>query len=269
MTIPERRRNAKGLGEEGDLDVARRQDVDRKGRMLDRGRSHVYFLQVGDGHRHKCDRSHSFLLGGQTPLSRAVRKKGFHNPSRVIWTVLNLRDLSQSIEAGRIRTDEIITMKTLRDTGVVGKKIKHGIKVLGEGASEFKHRVHLQVSKCSIKAEKAIEENGGTVRFAYYDKEGLKALLKPKVYLRKGWMLPDAPQHIPAKRAAAYDFVGKVLPETRLGASQEHFQPPKRKQEGHPALPAGRGHIKNRYKSRILIDYGKKRKEKEVQEVTN
>ncbi len=154
-------------------------------------------------------------------------------------------------------------MKTLRDSGVIGKKIPDGVKVLGNGTAQFKHCVHLQVSKCSIRAEKAIEQNGGTVRLVYYDKLRLRAMLRPKIYLRRGMMLPEPPLGVPFKRANAYDFVGEVLPETQIEANKQHFELPKRKQEGHPGLPPGKGHIKSRYRTRILIDYGKKGKDKE------
>jgi len=187
-----------------------------------------------------------------------VRKKGFHNPSRVEWTPLNLKHLGRCIDEGKIDTSEIVTMKSLRDSGVVGKKIRHGVKVLARGAEDFQHQVHLQVSKCSIEAEKAIEKNGGTVRLVYYDKTGLRALLKPEAYLKKGLMIPEPARHIPPKRMAAYDFIGDTLPETKIELNEEQFAAPTRKQPGHPGLPEGEGHIKNRYNSTIVIDYGKK-----------
>eukprot|EP00210_Caulerpa_lentillifera_P001168 g1124.t1 len=87
------------------------------------------------------------FAGGQTPLSRAVPKKGFHNPNRVQWVSLNLDRLSTAIETGLLKSNnEIITMKTLRDKGLVGKKIKDGVKILANGSENFHHKVHLQVT---------------------------------------------------------------------------------------------------------------------------
>lgn len=201
------------------------------------------------------------FVGGQTPLSRAVRKKGFHNPNRVDWTEVNLDQLRHCIKDGKLKTDAIITMKSLRDAGVVGKKIPHGVKILARGAEYFKHTVHLQVSKCSLKAEEAIERNGGTVRLVYYDKTGLRGLLKPEAYLKKGLMIPEPARYIPAKRRPAYDFPGDTLPDTALGHDNRHFETPERKQPGHPGLPPGTGHIKTRLRSTIVLDYGRKSRE--------
>ena len=180
--------------------------------------------------------------------------------------MLNLEKLSQWIRKGKVPTDEIITMKTLRDSGVVGKKVKHGVKVLGRGAASFKHRVHLQVSKCSIEAEKAIERSGGTVRMVYYDKTGLRALLKPHAYVKKGLMIPPPARYVPSKRIDAYDFPGDTQPKTQIDETDRHFQTPKRKEPGHPGLPEGTGHIKTRQARTILIDYGKKARKKRQEE---
>jgi len=198
------------------------------------------------------------IPGGQTPLSRAVRKKGFHNPNHVEWTALNLDRLSEGIEKGKVPTDEIITMKTLRDCDVVGKKIRHGVKILSRGSKTFRHRVHLQVSKCSIAAEKAIERNGGSVRLVYYDKTGLRALLKPQSYIKKGWMIPEPARFIPSRLARAYDFPGDTSPDTKIDTDSKRFETPERKKEDAPKLPQGKGHIKTRCNSKTVVDYGRK-----------
>lgn len=128
----------------------------------------------------------------------------------------------------------------------------------------FKTTTHLnlpliQVSKCSLKAEEAIERNGGSVRLVYYDREGLRGLLKPEAYVKKGLMIPQPARYVPSKLTDAYDFPGDTEVEKDLSQNPKHTQIPVRKQPDHPGLPEGRGHIKSRWKSRILIDYGKKK----------
>lgn len=113
---------------------------------------------IGSGRGKTCGRGHkgqkargggrkprAGFEGGQTPISLRFPKKGFKNPNSVEWTNLNLYHLQESIKKGILDTNEIITMKKLRDTGIVGKKIKHGIKILGHGADKFLiPNLHLQ-----------------------------------------------------------------------------------------------------------------------------
>ncbi len=91
--------------------------------------------------------------GGQMPLSRRVPKlKGFNNPFRVEYAVVNL----DAIEA--FDGDEI-TPDTLRAKGLVHK---HGlVKVLGRG--ELTRAVRVSAHGFSKSAEQAITAAGGSV----------------------------------------------------------------------------------------------------------
>src|SRR2546426_10009611 len=65
--------------------------------------------------------------GGQMPLHRRVPKRGFHNPFRVEYDVINLDTLAERFEAGAV-----ITLDALRDAGLLpgGRRL---VKVLGRG----------------------------------------------------------------------------------------------------------------------------------------
>ena len=91
--------------------------------------------------------------GGQMPLSRRVPKlKGFKNPFRVEYNVVNL-DTLQDFDG-----DEV-TPETLRGKGLVHK---HGlVKVLGRG--ELTRAVRVSAHAFSRSAEQAIVAAGGTV----------------------------------------------------------------------------------------------------------
>ncbi len=91
--------------------------------------------------------------GGQMPLQRRVPKlKGFKNPFRVEYTVINLDGL-QDMEG------DDITPETLRAHGLVHK---HGlVKVLGRG--QLERAVRVKAHAFSATAERAITEAGGTV----------------------------------------------------------------------------------------------------------
>src|SRR6516164_1015294 len=52
--------------------------------------------------------------GGQMPLHRRVPKRGFHNPFRVEYAVVNLDTLSAKFDSGTVVTPEL-----LRERGLV------------------------------------------------------------------------------------------------------------------------------------------------------
>src|SRR5271170_7555559 len=64
--------------------------------------------------------------GGQMPLRRRIPKRGFHNPTRVEYAVINVGMLN-NFPAG-----ETVTPELLRGVGLV-RKLQGGIKVLGGG----------------------------------------------------------------------------------------------------------------------------------------
>ena len=91
--------------------------------------------------------------GGQTPLTRRIPKsKGFKNPFRVEYTVINLDGL-EGFEAGAE-----VSPETLRARGLVHK---HGlVKVLARG--EVSKPLTVRVHAFSRAAAEAIRAAGGT-----------------------------------------------------------------------------------------------------------
>eukprot|EP00164_Ancoracysta_twista_P010558 GFYU01015969.1.p1 GENE.GFYU01015969.1~~GFYU01015969.1.p1 ORF type:complete len:262 (-),score=60.47 GFYU01015969.1:133-918(-) len=118
--------------------------------------------------------------GGQTPLYRRLPKRGFTNVFTVVYEPLSLDKLQDWIAQGRIDASQPINMKVLADAGCVGK-IKEGVKVLS-GHKEFTTKVDLEVSRASKSAIEKIESAGGNVTTKYYNKLGLRALLKPEKF---------------------------------------------------------------------------------------
>jgi large subunit ribosomal protein L15 len=92
--------------------------------------------------------------GGQMPLHRRVPKRGFHNPFRVEYAVVNLDTLAEVFEAGSSVTPEL-----LRERGLV-RKSKARIKVLGRG--DIAKKLTVQAHKFSGKAAEKIAAAGGT-----------------------------------------------------------------------------------------------------------
>jgi large subunit ribosomal protein L15 len=91
--------------------------------------------------------------GGQLPLTQRIPKlKGFKNPFRVEYTVINL-DTLEGFEG------QSATPETLRAAGLVHKRGL--IKVLGRG--ELTHSVEVSAHAFSKSATEAIEAAGGRV----------------------------------------------------------------------------------------------------------
>ena len=91
--------------------------------------------------------------GGQMPLHRRVPKRGFHNPFRVEYEVVNLDTLGLKFDAGTVVTPEL-----LREHGLVaGGAAK--VKVLARG--EVGKALTVRAHKFSGKAAEKIAAAGG------------------------------------------------------------------------------------------------------------
>ena len=92
--------------------------------------------------------------GGQTPLFKRLPKKGFTNPFRKEFAVVNLSDLN------RYEENTEVTPELILNDRIVSKQLD-GIKILGRGKLEVKLTV--KAHKFSTSAKEAIEAAGGTV----------------------------------------------------------------------------------------------------------
>ena len=90
--------------------------------------------------------------GGQMPITRIIPKRGFTNPFKKEWAILNVEDLNV-FENGTVVTPEM-----LQESGIVGK-IADGVKVLGNG--DLEKNVTVKAHKFSKSAAQKIESAGG------------------------------------------------------------------------------------------------------------
>ena len=91
--------------------------------------------------------------GGQMPLHRRVPKRGFHNPFRVEYEVVNLDTLGARFEAGTV-----VTLELLAEHRLVSGTNKL-LKVLGRG--EIGKALTVRAHKFSGKAAEKIAAAGG------------------------------------------------------------------------------------------------------------
>jgi large subunit ribosomal protein L15 len=93
--------------------------------------------------------------GGQMPIHMRLPKlKGFKNPFKVEFQVVNLDRISELFpEGGTISVDDLITKGAVRDG--------HPVKVLGQG--DITVKVEVSADAFSTSAKEKIEAAGGTV----------------------------------------------------------------------------------------------------------
>lgn len=92
--------------------------------------------------------------GGQMPLHRRMPKRGFHNPFRVEYSVVNLDTIVEVFDAGSEVTPEL-----LQERGLIGGSRKK-VKVLGRG--DVTKKLTVRAHKFSGTAEEKIKAAGGT-----------------------------------------------------------------------------------------------------------
>src|SRR5438876_4546084 len=121
-------------------------------KRIGRGQGSGNGKTAGRGHKGAKSRS-GFRFkrgfeGGQMPLHRRVPKRGFHNPFRVEYQVVNLDTLGLRFEAGTVVTPELLGERGL----VSGRGGK--IKILGRG--EIGKALTVRAHKFSGKAAEKI-----------------------------------------------------------------------------------------------------------------
>jgi len=130
----------------------------KRRRRIGRGQGSGRGGTSGKGHKGQKARSGGsippWFEGGQMPLARRLPIKGFKNPNRRVFEVINISDLERSGLEGEV------TVGALRAAGVVTRG-KRPVKVLGMG--EISHAVNLKVHAVSKKALEKIEAAGGSV----------------------------------------------------------------------------------------------------------
>ncbi len=92
--------------------------------------------------------------GGQMPLYRQLPKRGFKNPFRKAFGVVNVEALA------KIDHDGTIDIAVLKSKGLIKKREKY-VKVLGNG--DISKAVQIKVHAISRTAREKIEGAGGSV----------------------------------------------------------------------------------------------------------
>lgn len=92
--------------------------------------------------------------GGQMPIHRRLPKRGFKNPFKKVFAVINVQDLN------RFESDAVVDEAALIKSGLV-KGDRDGIKLLGQGEINF--ALTLKIDKVSASARQKVESAGGKI----------------------------------------------------------------------------------------------------------
>jgi large subunit ribosomal protein L15 len=134
----------------------------RDTKRLGRGPGSGQGKTAGKGHKgSKARAGHSgpgggkpHFEGGQMPLQRRLPKRGFTNPNRTEYQVVNLFQLQQLEE-------QEITLEVLHARGLIGHP-RRPVKVLGTG--DLSRNVTVSAHAFSKSAREKIEGAGGSVQ---------------------------------------------------------------------------------------------------------
>jgi large subunit ribosomal protein L15 len=127
-------------------------------KRIGRGQGSGNGKTAGRGHKGAKSRSgYKFkrgFEGGQMPLHRRVPKRGFHNPFRIEYEVVNLDALVLKFDTGAVITPEL-----LREHGMVSRGTNK-VKILARG--DVDKALTIRAHKFSGKAAEKIAAAGGT-----------------------------------------------------------------------------------------------------------
>ena len=127
-------------------------------KRIGRGQGSGHGKTAARGHKGAKSRSGSKYKrgfeGGQMPLQRRVPKRGFHNPFRVEYAVVNLDAIAAKFDAGAVVTPEVLRELGLAPGG------DQPVKILARG--DVGKALTVRAHRFSGKAAEKIAAAGGT-----------------------------------------------------------------------------------------------------------
>jgi large subunit ribosomal protein L15 len=139
--------------------LPRPEGAHRQKKRLGRGPGSGTGKTSGKGHKgQKARTGHhgipAWFEGGQMPIQRRVPKRGFKNPFRTEYEIINLDDI-QALE------EDDVTLEVLHQHRLIDLGKGRPVKLLGNG--EISRKVTVRAHKASASAREKIEAAGGSV----------------------------------------------------------------------------------------------------------
>jgi large subunit ribosomal protein L15 len=139
-------------------DLSRPEGAHRTRKRLGRGPGSGFGKTSGKGNKgHKArtgGQTHTWFEGGQMPLQRRLPKRGFKNPFRTEYEIVNVGSFARL-------GDDVITPEVLHENRLIDLGKGLPIKVLGSG--ELTRKVTVRAHAVSAAARAKIEAAGGAV----------------------------------------------------------------------------------------------------------
>jgi len=140
----------------------------KKRKRLGRGPGSGHGKTAGRGHKGQKSRSGgakpAWFEGGQLPLYRRLPKRGFKNPFRVEYQIVNLYQLEAKFDAGAV-----VDKATLESVRLI-RDAEKPVKLLAKG--ELTKPMTIKVDAASKKAIEMVKKVGGTVELLTQKQEG-------------------------------------------------------------------------------------------------
>ena len=117
----------------------------------------------GAGHKGQKSRSGVSIKGfegGQMPLHRRLPKRGFKNPFRKEFSIINFGDIDKAINSKKLHPGKEISQVELIKAGLIRKK-NIGVKLLANG--KLSHKITIKVNKASKKATELLAKIKGNL----------------------------------------------------------------------------------------------------------
>ena len=144
-------------------EICDKQGATKDRKRLGRGAGSGTGKTSGRGHKGQKSRAGATINGfegGQMPIYRRLPKRGFKNPFRKQYRIVNIDDIQKAVDAGKVKAGAELDAQSLQDFGIVGKG-NSGIRVLGRG--KINVAINLNVAGASKTAIMAVEKAGGKV----------------------------------------------------------------------------------------------------------
>lgn len=149
----------------------------------------------------------NWFEGGQTPIYRIYPKRGFYRHQQLDLVEIPLVRIQRFYDQGKIdlKPGETLTMKKMKDCGLITGDIKQGVSIVGTGAGEYSLDIPIEATKASKSVVKVIESRGGKFTSVFFSRYlGYKAHQSPEWFIRKKGYLPMQAKPISRKDIKFY-----------------------------------------------------------------
>ncbi|KAI0461232.1 hypothetical protein LJB42_001249 [Komagataella kurtzmanii] len=147
--------------------------------------------------------------GGQTPIYKLFPKRGFIRFNRLDLNELKLVKIVDWYRRGLLDIDETLTIKKMKECGLISGPMKDGVTILGNGKEKLDFPLNVEATKASNPAIRAIERNNGSFVSRYYGKLNYKAHHAPSWFIKSKGYLPLCARPISRRDIVFYSSSNK------------------------------------------------------------